>query len=275
MSNPQASDLYNQFIGTGPQRIGPGDSSTGWSRYEGSIPNAIYSPTPQSSTVPFWDVPSTVLGPIDTTFIAWDTIFFGGQPFPGLARVRSKKHKRIDKKLKSGSSSARLTFVGYGPAEIEVTLSIWTKNQFDLLQERMPMLLPKPGGTPDRTPISELANASKTEKGRQALARSPGSPEFSPIDISYPSLILMNIRSVIVVAVDALEPSTPKGVWNMKIHCLEYTQPLDADETTTPVGSGAYKATPAIKQGAPTQAASIQKPSNTQADVGPRNVTFR
>lgn len=240
--------LYDQYVGTGaPAQTGAGSSSQGYAiPYVGSIPSnnaPVFGPPPPSS-IPFWDVPPATLGP-SPILNPWDQISFGGQPFPGLARVRSKKKKRVDVKKKRGSSAATMTFVGYDGAEVEVMLTIWAQDQFNLLQSLIPMLLPKPGAP----------SASNT---------------FSPVDISYPSLALMNISSVVILAVDALEPGTPHGVWVMKIHCVEYLQPRKtaSDETATPTGSGLYTANAVIKSGATAQAAAVPKPSQTNTGPG-------
>lgn len=245
---PSALDLYSQFKGTGAEaQGGPGTSSPRWTKYAGSIPftttTPVFGPRPPPASVPFWDVPPTTLDPAEGLTSPWDTVFFGGQKFPGLARVKSKKQKRIDVKKKKGDSSATMTFVGYGPAEIDVSLSIWTQGQFDSLQALMPIILPKP-------------------------ARPGVVTNFSPIDIVYPSLVLMNIRSIIIVSVDALEPSTPKGIWAMKITCLEYYQPTKTDQTTTARGSSTFTANAAIKSGPQDQSKNLTP--NSTKELGPK-----
>lgn len=244
------SDLYSQWLGARGDKVDPTAASPGgWTKYQGSLPGHDGTPLQAPlSTVPYWDVPPGSLEPSGLNLHPWDTIFFGGQRFPGIARVKSKKHKRVDVKKKKGESAATMTFVGYGPAEIDVTLLIWTQTHLNDLQQLMPMLLPKP-------------------------VRPGVATNFSPIDVSFPSLVLMNIRSLIVVAVDALEPASPRGAYSMKISCLEYYQPAKSDQTATAKGSSTFTANAAIKSGATNQAASTPKPSTT--DVGTQIGFFR
>jgi hypothetical protein len=240
------SSLYDQWLSSGAASAGPGTTPNGYSQYVGSLPVTQYSPQPPASTIPFWDVPPLSLDPSAANFSPWDTISFAGQVFPGLARVRGDKPKRIDRKLKKGNSSATLTFVGYAPSEFDVILSIWEPSQFSLLQALMPTLLPKPG--------------------------KPGtSTNFSPVDVSHPALALANIRSCIIEKVGILQPGNPKGVWDLRMRCIEYYQPTKADQTATATSSSTFTANAAIKSGAAGQGQTSNPPSKT--NVGPHLLT--
>lgn len=232
------SSLFDQYVGTGAAtQTGSGQTSPGWTRYEGSIPQGNGPITPQKSTVPFWDTPPLSLDPSEENFSPWDTISFGGQPFPGMARVKSKKSKRVDVKLSKGQSGATYTFVGWKPAEVEVTLTVWTQDQLNQLQNLLPTILPKPGTLGTNTPV----------------------------DIYYPSLALIGIRSVLIFDVEALEPGNPKGSWSMKVKAQEWYPPPKKDETSTAKGSGTYTGNAAIKTGTQNQAETLLPPSVTDA----------
>lgn len=236
------SSLYDQFISAGGASVDPNNSLGGIKFYTGNTPIDPFNPQPASGQIPFWDVPSATLDQTNVNQNPWDCIYFADQLFPGIARVSGKRTKRVDKKPKKGNVSPTLTYVGDRVSEFDVTISIWTKPQWDLLQSLMAIILPKPGLT-------------TTEQSNQSVS------------IYYPSLALAQISACVVESINMLEVGTPKGVWNLKIHCLEWRPPSKADVTTTPTGAQQIYATTAIKSQLTNQNASNPKPSSNS--VGP------
>lgn len=176
----------------------------------------MYGPQPQANSIPFWDVPAASLDLGSAGMSPWDTVLIGGTALPGRCSVRTKKHKRIDIKKSKGSSPPTMTLLGYNPAEVEITVGIWTPDQFRFLSNMMLSLLPKP-----RTKSSVATSADA-------------------VDIYHPSLVLLDIRSVIIEGIEALEQSTPKGLWTTKVRCLEWAPATTSNETSTPQGSQTF-----------------------------------
>lgn len=241
MSDP---GLYDQFTASNASSVSPqpGGNAAGWDAqiYQANIPSDPYSPDPGQQQIPFWDLPSLGLDPANNplTQSAWDVIAFNLQPFPGLARVSGRRTKNIDAKMAKGSASPTLTYVGDRPSEFEVTLSIWNRVQFNQLQSLMGIIMPKPG--------LNIDDASQA------------------VDVDYPSLRLVGISACIIVGIDLPRPGSPKGVWDLKIHCLEWRPKLPQDVTVTP-----DHATSIFGNGAIQDSSSAPKPSKTDVGTNP------
>lgn len=86
--------------------------------------------------------------------LAWDTIFLGGELFPGIANVTGPGLKRkVDVKKPKGSDGASLRDEGIEPARLEIELLIYNISDWEDLQGKLPIITPrKKGGL--RTPLS-------------------------------------------------------------------------------------------------------------------------
>ena len=177
--------LFEQFNTPAVASLSNTQENTGFnpSIVKGNIPVGSSQITAQAATVPFWDVPPVSIDPRTAGFSPWDTVSISGQIFPGMARVRAKRSKRYDVKMSKGPSGAAFTFVGWKPADVEISISIWTQSQLNTLQSLLPIVLTKPG----------------TLQSQDGL------------DVYHPSLSLIGIRSVIVFDVEPLEPGSPTG----------------------------------------------------------------
>jgi len=194
--------------------------------------------TPPTAPVPFWDSELTQgLDPANGNVSPWDTVKLGGWTLPGRASVDSTRGRRIDVKKVKGQHYATLTFNGYDPARITINLSIWTQGQLDMLAAIMPVLEAPPAAYADGT--------------------------FDALDIVHPSLQLRNITQVLIEEIGSLKASSIKGVWDLKIRCLEYKRIPKAPASATATGS-AYNVKTAIS----TQGALIT-PGNDLNFTGP------
>ena len=86
--------------------------------------------------------------------LAWDTVWLGGELFPGIASVTGSGLKRkVDVKKPKGSDGASLRDEGMEPAKLEIELVIYNKTGWEDLQGKLPIITPrKKGGL--RTPLS-------------------------------------------------------------------------------------------------------------------------
>jgi hypothetical protein len=213
---------------------------------QNNVPNDVITangPRPQQALVPFWDLPLTTYELSNNAFNPWDTVILGGLWLPGLGKVLVKTRKRFDVKKKKGSDGAGLTFTGYDPSDVNITLRVWTPIHLDTLQSLMPMLKAK----------------STTAAGAQATAA-----ELA-LDISHPALALIAIHSVVVVGVSGLVDVEPKGVKQMEIACLEYVPPAKGDNSATTKKSQNFTNSTAIN----VPAAAKELPSKDSNFTGP------
>lgn len=231
------TSLFDQWLGTAPQSLSQTQDNPGnYTKYQGGFPNSHPAVAPEDSTIPYWDTPPEVLYPSGSNSVdPWDTIYFASQRFPGIARVKTKKKRRHDIKKSRGRNGATQTFVAFDLAEIDITLSLFAADQLSQLQSQMSIILPAPGA------------ADTQNKG---------------VDIYYPSLAILNIGRVVVTDVDALEPTSPHGMWAMKIHCREWYPPTKKNVTVTVIGSTSIAVKTAIVLGqAQSQAATKTTPA--------------
>lgn len=132
----------------------------------------------------------------------------GGEPLPGNVEVSITKARAVDKKKAPGNDYARTTIHGIEPAEVTITLTLWTPEQVDRLNEVWPKLFP-PGGK------------SKPDKA---------------LDIVHPAAKLHDIKSVVVVSGSGPNPASPARARAFVIKAIEW-RPASKKKsaTVTPV----------------------------------------
>ena len=73
----------------------------------------------------------------------WDALVIAGKRAPGLVRIEGKgRAARMDRKNAPGADGATLTHNGSEPAEIDVTLVLWTQAHLDGLEALLRVLTP-------------------------------------------------------------------------------------------------------------------------------------
>lgn len=155
-----------------------------------------------ASGVPFWgDHPST-----------WDKVVIAGITLPGLARVTGELEQVIDKKKKPGRDGAKLSLLGWEPTKVEILLELWTGDQLAALESFLRIIRAKV--TP--APPSAATSASYRD---------------AAVDIYYPSLELMQIRSVLIYSVGLLQRGD-QDTYTLKLKALEFRD--DPARVTTP-----------------------------------------
>jgi hypothetical protein len=198
----------------------------------------------------------------------WETFKVAEITLPGIAKVEGRgRAARIDRKSAPGSNGATLTHNGVEPAEIDVTLLIWTEAQLTELQAAIQKLSPvkvpfppkplPPGEAQTRTTFGvisggvseEFVDASAiaaqqrsnaaykvaleqhAEKVRKiAAANAP-----KPLDVHHPALALNGIRSLYVAEIGLLKPSAINGVREVTLKFVEFLRPSkDQNVTATP-----------------------------------------
>jgi len=159
--------------------------------------------------VPFW-VTST-LGILDTGERSpWDRCKLGPHQLPGLAHVEISKpaERKIDVKSPDGKAKAKLTVKGWEPAEVQITLLLWTPPQ---LREW-------------RIIRAELRDPNDEK-------------ESDPQEIVHPVTELEGIRAIMVKRPGAIEDGRIPGTKTVTILGIEWdAEPKDVG-TKTPTGA--------------------------------------
>lgn len=165
----------------------------------------------------FWDEPAA--GAVDAggdpilygtgpTFApnAWDVVFLGGDPLPGIAEVDGSPKIQFDKKKPPGADGLTVTGQGYLPGPVDIELTLWTQEQWDFFQAMAGKIWVTPN------------------KGQPVKA----------LDISHPAFDLWKVNKVIVESVSVPKRGKIPGSISIKIRCVQFLPPGAKNRTSTP-----------------------------------------
>lgn len=138
---------------------------------------------------------------------AWDEVFLGGDPIPGLAKVSVKQKRKVDKKSAKGSNGATVTTQGWEPAEVEISIRTLDPADYEAMFAFAKMLKPS----------AKNANADKN-----ALGIISGPTSF------------WDILAIVIEEIDG--PGLKDGILETSIKAVEHTAP--AAKTTGAGGAG-------------------------------------
>ena len=188
----------------------------------GQLPPESISTPPDM--VPFWapgSVPDAYESPSQ-----WDIFYIGGDPLPGLARVRGARQIKVDQRNAPGTEGSTLTFLGRTSAEIQVTLRMWTNEQLDVWNKMVPKIQPPPGKLP---------------------------PE--PLDVYHPALAMLAMKSLLCLDAGIMQPSGDPGVFETQLRFIEFLPemkaPVKTAEASGAIGSSKSKLTSGQPQSFP------------------------
>jgi hypothetical protein len=209
--------------------------------------DVVFGPPAPKRQVDYWDsLPATTDTNGNPIFVGqgpvyaggWDTAMLAGQRLPGICDVKCEKTLQIDQQKGQKSDGAALVMQGVLPASIDITITIWTQEQWVRFLELVPGFWRKP--TKDAPDSADAPNS------------------MSAIEIFWPGLLYLDISQVIVTSISAPEPGPVEQSKNIRIKCVEYQPPT---RKTAP--SKVKKAT-----GRRSSAARQPKPSSTHCDPG-------
>ena len=144
---------------------------------------------------PFWEddsAPSWVVFNTPGLGSQWDTAYLAGKQLPGVVAVKGKTSRKIDIKNSPGSDGATITALGYEPAEIDITLRMWTPAQYIAWQAMLPDIQPK-----------------------------MGKPPASPLDLAHPGANSYGIKAVIIKNV-SIPDIDDKQIATVTISCIQW-----------------------------------------------------
>ncbi len=149
----------------------------------------------------------SVLNPIDSPQI-YDVIQLGGMQSPGICVVSGFKRQHTwDKKLGKGTKGGTSTLTGIPPVSGSIKFFLWQPSHWD-----------------------------QWELFRPLFKHDPTKKEVKAVDIYYPTLAKIDIKSVVCEDIGAEEPEG-LGKWSITVQLLEYSPPPKATVTGTPSGS--------------------------------------
>jgi hypothetical protein len=173
----------------GMERVG--GSSGGGGGTDSIITDQTTGPDGGGLTAPagiaYWDDRGQ---PID-----WEIVYLAGVGWPGVAEVSGAGcSRKIDVQKTKGEDGAALKDEGYEPARLTITLKIYSAQDWQRLQELLPLIHPrKKGGA--RTPI----------------------------DICYPSVNLLGITQIYIDKIPIpAKPSAEDGILVLELSAIEW-----------------------------------------------------
>ena len=150
---------------------------------------------------------SGALNPIDNPQF-WDTITIAQAVSPGVCKVSDfKRAHEWDIKKGKGTIGGTVTFVGRPPAKGSITFYLWTPLHFE-----------------------------QWETFRKQLKYDPTKQAVTAVDIFYPSLADVDIKSVVTESIGSIVHEG-KQLYSIVVEFLEYFPPPKKSAVSTPDGS--------------------------------------
>lgn len=139
----------------------------------------------------------------------WSVAYLAGNRLPGRATVEGSTQRKIDVKNGPGLDGATMTHQGYEPAEVTITLLMWTEQQWADFERIIPQLQPK-----------------------------PGKPPAFPMGLEHPAAAVMGITRVYVEKVSLPKEGSVPGSREVQISCKQWVKAPAKVVTPKNAGSG-------------------------------------
>jgi hypothetical protein len=137
----------------------------------------------------------------------WDRVMLNGQILPGLWEATATPAIQLDVQKPNGFDGAALVSRGYVPAGITITGRIWTPEQWTEFQR----ILPTFWARPNHYAVNDTKRATGQIVGEQKA-----------VTVAYPGLAAFNIHALVIKQITPPEPTSDKGVRQIKIIAVEY-----------------------------------------------------
>jgi hypothetical protein len=182
---------------------------------------------------------------LDDAISPWEVVYFGKIRAPGIARVDGGRRRIVDPRMIPGSSGQIPTVMAFMPAEFQITLTMWTNQQWSAWQNLVLLLYPKP--QPSQIAAQTTFN-------------------LTAVDVQHPAFAALSVTSVYVVDVRAPRQVAPQ-VLEATIDCIEFLPPMN--EGVKPIQSSVSELSPGIYS-PPAQPPSVRTPPAPpgQTDIG-------
>ena len=230
-------------------------------------------------STPFWDPAANIqseqvyggAGPVPEAigrdqWSQWDRMTLAGIDVPGWVHVAGNHTRRTDERKVAGVNSATLTNLGYDPAEVDITVTMWTPRQWsDFESKLLPIIKP-------RVQPATIAATLLTSNTLIISPASGGSQQVTvtvsvrPVDVYYPSLAAYGIRSLYIRAIGL---PIPGPVFGSRIVLIRATEFAPGSSASTLPMTGSYQSRLDSLPSAPQAGASTPPPSADPLSMGP------
>jgi len=147
----------------------------------------------------------------------WNVFSFDDIRLPGVSDVKGLPKCKVKSKKAPGSKGNRPTLLGYEPIEFDITCTIWTPSQWDLMQEMIDALW--------NQPLSNPRYIGRTKNIDPA--------QFTHA-VDHPKLQAFNIRYAVITQWGLPHDGKEPGEMVFDIKCLENRDPGSKNVTATP-----------------------------------------
>jgi hypothetical protein len=148
---------------------------------------------------------------------SWDTLHLGKWQLPGIASVKIKRSRKVDKKEGKDSGGATSTVKGPSVADLDIEILIWDPATID----------------DDMAALEDFLNENDPRNGVTS----------QPLDIAHPKAELRRVASILIEDIDGPDPKNQdapgSGAWILKIKASEYS-PAKKQAARTPNTSVSY-----------------------------------
>lgn len=208
---------------------------------------------------------------------AFESVWIGGMQLPGHCDVVARQSQRVQQKKHNGSDGSTPTFRGLDPAELTVTVRIWTPAQYAELMQIIGLIWPKPNKDQPELDAGAAAGAAIAAAfasgiGAPATAiaapalRSGGLKARGAFGFKSAKVAHLSVDAVVVQRVSSLNPDTSvSGVMQCTLECVQYIPPKPVSATVTPKGAQAVATTKAFQPKPGSTRNSAVKPSQAGA----------
>jgi hypothetical protein len=181
-------------------------------------------------SLPFWDPFDGGEGP-DFAENPWDTCRLAGKQVPGIVSVKCPPKQKIDVKKTHGVDGGPTRELGHEATKVEILIRIWTKSQFEILQNLIALIW-RPPGKKSRLDAKQEASDRKAQGlGFDFLGTAVARDiQKNGITIDHPAALFANVKSIVMES-----PGTPAigpdGVMTLQIQAVQFIPPTGTTAT--------------------------------------------
>lgn len=151
--------------------------------------------------VPFWAPQDGQYNRKAVDESLWSKVKVAGIMLPGICVLTGEMGNKVDTVPVPGSDGDTMTHLGYDPAQVEVTIQLWTKDQ--------------------------LALYIKLVKEHLRPRQLGASKEPRPVTVEHPALEIFSIRALYLMRITLPSPSGEPGVFESKLTFTEYFRKVE------------------------------------------------
>jgi hypothetical protein len=162
----------------------------------------------------------------------YDTVVLAGFVLPGLCSIKGKGYEMRKRDVRpTGKNGNSTYYLANEPAEFDILVMMTTKEHLQDFEKLVPLFKPsqKPRadakiGNPDNFTYAFTGQSSGSNNGSVLLGRKKVLTDDSRpgyLSVSHPLLALFRISHCRVLQVSIPEQLEDKGMWQVKLQCIE------------------------------------------------------